>query len=117
VLTQLGYQVDTLPSGKQALALFAEAAAAAGESAASRAHGEGPYDLVVLDMILNEECDGLAVSERIQQLFPAQKVIIASGHAPTARVELALGQGVTWLAKPYTADSLARAVRKACRTP
>jgi DNA-binding LacI/PurR family transcriptional regulator/signal transduction histidine kinase/ActR/RegA family two-component response regulator len=115
VLTQLGYEVDTLSSGKQALELHAEAAAANGGSVSSAATGRGPYDVVILDMLLNEECDGLLVSERIRQLFPAQRVIIASGHAPPERVELALGEDLTWLAKPYTADALARTVWRARR--
>jgi signal transduction histidine kinase/ActR/RegA family two-component response regulator len=114
VLAQLGYEVDTLASGQQAIARFKAAADAAGTRATAEAREESPYDLVIVDMILNEDCDGLLVSERIRELFPAQRVIIASGHAPTERVELALRRELAWLAKPYTADSLARAVREAC---
>jgi CheY-like chemotaxis protein len=113
VLTQLGYQVDTVASGAQALDIFRQVAANTAEAA--RAPGESPYDLVIFDMVLDEECDGLLFSERVRQLFPGQRIIIASGHAPTERVEAALREGLIWLAKPYTADALGRAVRNACR--
>ena len=72
-----------------------------------------PFDLVILDMLLNEDEDGLHVFEAIRQLFPQQKVIIASGHAPTERAEQAIGQGLIWLQKPYTSDALSKAVRNA----
>jgi CheY-like chemotaxis protein len=100
VLRHLGYEVDTLVSGKQACDVFKQAAAC----------GKNPYDLVILDMILNEHEDGLQVLERIHQLFPELPAILASGHAPTERAELAVTKGLTWLIKPYTMDVLARTV-------
>jgi len=103
VLGHLGYQVQSLRSGREACDLFAEAAA-------SR---RSPYDLVILDMILGEELDGLELFEHIRRLFPEQKAILVSGHAPTERVELALRKGLVWLAKPYTIEALARAVQAA----
>jgi DNA-binding LacI/PurR family transcriptional regulator/signal transduction histidine kinase/ActR/RegA family two-component response regulator len=109
-LAHLGYQVETMTSGQQALELFAQAARAQATPDAAR---ESPYHLVIVDMILNEEQDGLQIYEQMSRLFPAQKVIIASGYAPTERAERAIGNGLTWLVKPYTTDVLARAVRSA----
>jgi DNA-binding LacI/PurR family transcriptional regulator/signal transduction histidine kinase/DNA-binding NarL/FixJ family response regulator len=103
VLGHLGYQVDALRSGRQARDLFRNAVAA----------GRSPYDLVILDMILDEELDGLELFEEIRRLFPEQRAILASGHAPTERVELALQKGLAWLAKPYTIEALAQAVQAA----
>lgn len=62
-------------------------------------------------MILNEPEDGLQVLDHIQALFPAQRAVLASGHAPSERAELAVSKGLTWLVKPYTMDTLARTVR------
>jgi ActR/RegA family two-component response regulator len=59
--------------------------------------------------------DGLAVFERIRALFPTQKGLVVSGHAPTERAERALDAGLAWLAKPYDADDLVRAVQRALR--
>jgi DNA-binding LacI/PurR family transcriptional regulator/signal transduction histidine kinase/CheY-like chemotaxis protein len=103
ILQHLGYQVDTLASGEQAHARFVRAATA----------GQSPYDLLILDMVLGEDRDGLAIFEEIQRLFPAQRAIVASGHAPTERAELAMRKGLAWLAKPYTHEALAQAVHTA----
>jgi len=105
VLVRLGYQVETLESGLRAYELFSRAAAS----------GQSPFDLVIMDMVLGEALDGLQIIEQIQRLFPAQKVIMASGHAPTDRAERAVKKGLTWLAKPYAMDGLAEAVQRVLR--
>jgi DNA-binding LacI/PurR family transcriptional regulator/signal transduction histidine kinase/CheY-like chemotaxis protein len=102
VLVHLGYEVDTMQSGLRACEVFSQAAQT----------GKSPYDLVVLDMLLNEKLDGLQVFELIQRLFPAQKAIVASGHAPNERAELAVNKGLIWLAKPYTIEALTQAVER-----
>jgi len=107
VLTHLGYQVETANSGRKAYQLFVAAAR----------RGERPYDLVIMDVILNEDRDGLETLEQIQQLFPEQRAILASGHAPNERAGLAVSRGVAWLAKPYTTETLARAVRSVLKAP
>jgi phosphoserine phosphatase RsbU/P len=110
VLSHLGYQVDTMSSGREVIELFTktksnEVAGVSSEPVAS------PYDLVILDMLLDEEDDGVTLFTKIQALYPLQKGIIASGHAPSQRVEQAMNNGLAWLAKPYTRAALARAVR------
>jgi DNA-binding LacI/PurR family transcriptional regulator/signal transduction histidine kinase/ActR/RegA family two-component response regulator len=104
VLSHLGYEVHTLESGRSAHELFSRAAVRGAQS---------PYDLVILDMLLNEPEDGLQVLEHIQRLFPTQKGILASGHAPTQRAERAVAKGVCWVVKPYTQHALANAVETA----
>ncbi len=99
VLTHLGYEVTTLSSGREALELLRT-----GRSSSSG------YDLLILDMLLNEDKDGLEVLECIQASYPVQKAILVSGHAPGERAERAAGQGVKWLSKPFTVESLAQAV-------
>jgi DNA-binding LacI/PurR family transcriptional regulator/signal transduction histidine kinase/ActR/RegA family two-component response regulator len=105
VLVRLGYQVEVLESGLRAHELFSRAAAS----------GQSPFDLVIMDMLLGESLDGLQVIEQIQRLFPAQKVIVVSGHAPTDRAELAVRKGLTWLGKPYGMETLAQTVQKVLR--
>ena len=95
VLVRLGYQVEIMDSGLRAYELFSRAAAS----------GQSPFDLVIMDMLLGEVLDGLQIIEQIQRLFPAQKAIVASGHAPTERAELAVSKGLTWLGKPYGMDT------------
>lgn len=105
VLTALGYQVDTLDSGARAYQVFRRALAS----------GKSPYDLIIMDVVLGEELDGLQIFEQIQRLFPEQRAIVASGHAPSERAELAVEKGLVWLAKPYTMQSLAHAVERVLR--
>jgi DNA-binding NtrC family response regulator len=71
---------------------------------------KSPFDLVLVDMVLGEAADGLEVIAQIRSMFPAQKAIIVSGHAPNERTENAIERGVPWLAKPYGFESLANAV-------
>jgi DNA-binding LacI/PurR family transcriptional regulator/signal transduction histidine kinase/ActR/RegA family two-component response regulator len=105
VLVRLGYQVETIESGRRAYELFSQAATS----------GRSPFDLVIMDMVLSEAADGLHVIEQIRQLFPDQKVIVASGHAPTDRADLAVRKGLTWLGKPYGMELLAQTVQRALR--
>jgi DNA-binding LacI/PurR family transcriptional regulator/signal transduction histidine kinase/ActR/RegA family two-component response regulator len=101
VLVRLGYQVEIMESGLRAYELFSRAATS----------GQSPFDLVIIDMVLGEVLDGLQVIEQIQRLFPAQKVIVVSGHAPTERAQLAVKRGLTWLVKPYGMETLAQTVQ------
>ncbi|MFZ5890272.1 MAG: substrate-binding domain-containing protein [Myxococcota bacterium] len=110
ILTLLGYQVDTLRSGVEAYQLFSKAHA---NVQSSNGAAQSPYDLIIADMMLGEERDGLEMLQDIARLFPDQKAIIASGHASTERTALAVSRGVLWLAKPYTSSELARAVQDA----
>jgi CheY-like chemotaxis protein len=105
VLVRLGYQVEVMESGLRAHELFSRAAAS----------GQSPFDLVIMDMLLGESLDGLQVIEKIQRLFPAQKVIVVSGHAPSERAELAVKKGLTWLGKPYGMETLAQTVQQVLR--
>ena len=96
ILSQLGYSVTTAESGEQALELLKK----------------GPVDLVVLDMIMVPGIDGLETYERIIELNPKQRAIIASGYSETDRVKKAqrLGAG-KYVKKPYTVRKIGLAVK------
>ena len=79
---------------------------------AAASGGQSPFDLIIIDMLLGEALDGLQIIEQIQRLFPAQKVIVASGHSPTERETLAVKKGLSWLTKPYGMDTLAQMVER-----
>jgi len=98
ILSRLGYTVDTVPSGEAAIEYLKRRAA----------------DLLVLDMIMDPGIDGLETYVRISGFRPGQKAIIASGFAETDRVRemMAMGAGA-YVKKPYTMETLGRAVREA----
>ena len=97
VLRKLGYQVETVSSGEEALAYMEK----------------GSVDLLVLDMIMDPGMDGLETYRQILSLHPNQKAVLASGFSETERVRqiMALGVGA-YVRKPYSIEGLGRAVRE-----
>ena len=96
ILTTLGYSVNTVSGGKEAVEYLAQ----------------NPADLLVLDMIMDPGADGLDTYKEIIKRHPGQKAIIASGFAETERVKETqrLGAG-KYLKKPYTLEKIAVAVK------
>lgn len=97
MLTRLGYSVTAVESGQAAIARY-----------------EQDYrpDLVVLDMQLEPGLDGLSTFNRIQDFFPQQKAVIASGFAESSRVKKARNLGVgAYIKKPYSLKEIGAAVR------
>ncbi len=97
-----GYTVSEAENGSSAVALFKKA---------HQAQLESPYDLVILDMVMEDGFDGLDALNQIRSLYPEQRIMIASGHAENARVTAARDLGAGWLSKPYDVGTLVRAVR------
>ncbi|MEI6970787.1 MAG: response regulator, partial [bacterium] len=101
-LEKLGYRVSLAEAGRDAVALFKQAAGGA----------RSPFDVMLLDMILGGELDGLDTYREIVKMFPGQKCIIASGYAPSERSYEAAELGASrFLSKPFTLEGLARAIR------
>jgi DNA-binding LacI/PurR family transcriptional regulator/signal transduction histidine kinase/ActR/RegA family two-component response regulator len=113
VLRHLGYVVDTLESGNQALELYARARGARRQVRGAIAAVKPPYDLVILDFKLHEARTGLETLRRIRRLYPKQRGIMVSGQEPSNEDRRDLGAHIAWLAKPYSADVLAVAVKQA----
>ena len=96
-LESLGYSVQSAKNGHHALDILAT-------------HS---FDLVVLDMIMEANFDGLDTYREIISRNPNQKCIVASGYAESDRVRQALLAGVgAYVAKPYTMEAIGTAIRK-----
>jgi two-component system, cell cycle sensor histidine kinase and response regulator CckA len=96
MLEKLGYQV-TAVSGGEAAVTYLE----------SRR-----VDLVVLDMIMDPGMNGRDTYERIVEIHPGQKAIIASGFSETEDVKAAHKLGVgQYIKKPYLLEKIGMAVR------
>jgi PAS domain S-box-containing protein len=97
LLTKLGYAVDTVSSGVEAVEYLKE----------------HRVDLIVLDMIMDPGIDGLDTYKKIIEVHPRQKAIIASGFSETDRVKEAqrLGAG-QYIKKPYTLEKIGLAVKE-----
>lgn len=98
ILTTLGYGVDAVPSGEEALDFL-------------RARS---VDLVLLDMIMDPGMNGYETYREIVRIRPGQKALISSGYSGHEDVKKARELGVGgFLKKPYTVLQLGAAVKKA----
>jgi CheY-like chemotaxis protein len=96
ILEKLGYSVITVSSGEDAITYMQD----------------NPADLMVLDMIMDPGMDGLETYQRVLEINPVQKAIIASGYSESKRVKETqrLGAG-EYVKKPYLLEKIGRAVR------
>ena len=99
LLQTLGYQAEGVTSGMDAVHRYR--------------HDAKRFDLVMLDMIMENGLDGLATFKKLRQIVPDQRVILMSGFTKASdlvRQAQQLGAG-TYLHKPLTIERIASAVR------
>ncbi len=96
LLEALGYHVYTAENGRAALRFL----------------DSHEVDLVILDMIMEDDFDGLDTFRAVRAIYPQQKAIIVSGYSATERVNemQKLGAGA-YIKKPYTLEQIGRAIR------
>ena len=97
-LRDRGYRVLAAPDGETALRLLG---------------GEPAVALLFTDVVLPGGMNGRQLAEEVQRRRPAVKVLFATGYTRNAIIhEGRLDPDVELLAKPFTADALARKVRQ-----
>ena len=96
LLTKLEYDVESVRNGQDAIKYLKE----------------NDVDLVLLDMILEDDMDGLATYKEIIKIIPDQKTIIVSGYSESDRVREAEGLGVNgFIQKPYTISGIGEIIQ------
>lgn len=97
LLLSLGYRVETACNGRDAVKYVENQT----------------VDIVLLDMIMEKDFDGLQTYKEMIKQRPGQKAIIVSGFSATERVQemQRLGAG-QYVKKPYSRETIGRAVRK-----
>ena len=96
IAKMLGYTVTVASSGEEGLSLFKE----------------NHYDLIVLDMLLGDGLSGCETYEKMLDIKPGQKAIIASGYSTSEEVEKTLLMGAqTIIKKPYSLEELGHAIK------
>ncbi len=101
ILSSLGYTVNVAENGHEAI----------------EAIKRQPADVVVLDMIMEPEFDGLDAFREILKIRPNQPCIIVSGFAETERVrEVQQLGGGPYVRKPFSVETIGMAVREALQT-
>ena len=88
---------------------------------ASAVHAVGgmtePLHLLITDVIM-PEMNGPAMAQRLRELRPGVKVLFTSGYTENVIVHHGvLAEGVEFLPKPYSPESLARRVREVLDEP
>jgi len=104
MLRDLGYRVISASNGREAVRLF---------ETALRSDTQA-VDLLVVDLVLGDEFDGVETFKKIIELKPGLPAVLVSGFADIARIVEARKLGIRQrIQKPYTAESLGAAVRSA----
>ena len=97
LLSKLGYEVESVESGQEAVKYLKKK----------------NVDLVLLDMILKEDMDGLDTFKEIIKIKPGQKTIIVSGYSESDRVKEAEELGVEgFISKPYEMDDIGESISR-----
>jgi two-component system cell cycle sensor histidine kinase/response regulator CckA len=76
----------------------------------------GPIDVILSDVVL-PGTPGPALVRQLQGLHPEARVVLCSGFAPESKVGADRIDPARFLAKPYSQEALARAVRAALDAP
>ncbi|MEN8141155.1 MAG: response regulator [Thermodesulfobacteriota bacterium] len=96
MLTALGYRVDVVPSGEEAIEFVKE----------------HRVDLLVIDMMMEPGINGRQTYEEIIKLYPDQKALITSGYSESDDIKAAIELGAGgFIKKPYSIDQLGQAVK------
>jgi PAS domain S-box-containing protein len=91
LLSSLGYKTKSCASGEEAVSLIEKE----------------PFDLVLLDMLMEPGINGRHCFEQMRVHKPDLKAIIVSGFSKNDEVKKALQQGVSsFIRKPYTLQQL-----------
>ena len=96
MLAELGYQVEEAIGSETALARLSDA-------------NQPPIHLLLSDIVMPGQMDGVALAEQARRLYPALRIILATGY--TERI--AADHGFRVLPKPFTSQALADALCEA----
>jgi len=100
LLTTLGYDVESVEGGRDAVEYLKNE----------------DVDLLLLDMILEDDMDGLDTYKEIIKIKPDQKTIIVSGYSESDRVKEAEELGVEgFIQKPYKMDEIGMTIQAVLR--
>jgi two-component system, cell cycle sensor histidine kinase and response regulator CckA len=103
LLEDLGYRVITATNGREALTAFATA--------------DPPVDLLLTDIVM-PEMGGKALIEALRHQAPHLRALGMTGYPLQDGLEALQQAGfLEVLVKPFEIDELARAIRRALKTP
>ena len=102
MLERMGFNAMSVESGEAALKLMTKR----------------PFDLLIIDMMMEPGIDGLETFRRCLKLNPDQRAVIASGYSQTDQIKKVRQLGhCYYIKKPFLLNTLKQVVRKALDTP
>jgi len=107
MLERLGYAVETAEEGRKALTAYK-----------ARMQTGSPFDIVILDINIEEGMGGVETLENLLKLEPQVKVIGASGSVTPETLKGLLKMGFSSvLAKPFRLEQLQKAIEQVLNSP
>ncbi len=102
LLNRLGYDVDTVPSGDEAIAAYTCALKA-----------KTPYFAVILDLTVQSGMGGIEAAKKLRALDPSAYTIMASGSSVDAMIASYKANGFNAvLAKPFRLQDITECMKK-----
>jgi two-component system, cell cycle sensor histidine kinase and response regulator CckA len=99
ILQECGYRVLEASTGVEALQVWSQQ--------------DGPVDLLLTDMVMPDGISGMELAQRLLSHKPSLKIIFTSGYnVDELDTDFIRKGGATFLQKPYTRFTLAKAVRQ-----
>ena len=106
-ITRLGFEVETAREGNEAVAMY-QAAMDAGR----------PYDIVILDLVIQEGADGKETIARLLKIDPDVRAIVSSGLINDPAMSTFWEDGfIEILPKPYKTNDLEAVLRRVLKLP
>jgi signal transduction histidine kinase len=93
ILTRAGFSVVLAAGGDEAMRIFS---------------GDRDFDLVLSDVMMPDDVDGVSLARRLRALDPSVRLLLMSGYAPG--LEQIDGLRISVVAKPFTRRKLLDAV-------
>lgn len=104
LLQNMGYRTEIVSCGHDALTKLET----------RKQKGDVDFHLVLLDLVLGDDFDGLDTFHHMKKICPDQKVVLMSGFAETSRIVEARKYGlVHFVQKPLTMDNLGKVIVEA----
>jgi len=100
-LLRMGFEIETAEEGDEAVAMY-QAAMDAGK----------PYDVVILDMVIQNGLDGKGAIAKLLKIDPGVRAIVSSGFVNDATMSTFWEIGfIETLPKPYKTNELEQVIK------
>jgi len=106
-LIRMGFEIETAQEGNEAVKMYQDALEA-----------KRPYDIVILDLVIQEGADGKETIARLLQIDPGVRAIVSSGFVNEPTMSDFWESGfIEILPKPYKTNELEDVIKRVLEMP